>query len=585
MKITTKMFYDRFLSGMQENMAAILKGNEQLSTGKKINRPSDDPATISRIVNYKTILSSIAEYKRAIDSAKGPLESIDSSLGNLSDTLLRAHELALSGASDTMDAQSRNMIAKEVSALLENAVGIANTKVGDRYIFAGYQSGTAPIDTNSYEFVGDANSFNIDISIGLSIALNVPASDLFSFKRVNVTDPAGAVMPAYNWSNNGANTIPDADPISALYIATGGFTASSDVLTANGGTLTITAGENDTTPVDVVIAPNSTLQDVRNAINTASAGVKADVVNFGTIASPDFRLVVASSPVGKSDTIKIDVTTTDGAGAGLNRLAYNLSGTQNMVLGTNVTNYNYITESTANDSIVIGSTNNAISIIENGVPATAVIAEGTYTANQLTAAIKNALEGATVSGNLYTVTYDQATRKFNIASNAGNPHNLNLQWADSTTTARQLLGFDAVNTPAFGAGGYDVSDNPVLANYYSYNNNYLNDNYVLRAIYYLKTSLESNDTGRIQKAISYISKASEKVSQTAADVGARLNKIDSEEKYQEDREVNTNGYLSNDQDVDVGKVFSEISQRQVALQGLQIISTDFLKSSLFDFLK
>ncbi len=480
MRITNKMFYDRFLSDMRKNLESIFISNEQISTGKKINRPSDDPTVMSRIVGYKTQISAIGEYKKAINSAKSSFEALDSSMSNLNSALIRVKELALQGATGTTDPNSKVMISKEVDILLKTAIDIANTKVGDKYIFSGYKSNIAPIDINTGEFVVDANIFKISISAGAEIGLNMPANSLFSFARVNAADPSNAILPPHNRDFDTANdpltgerkTPPDADPLSALQLSAAVADSSAAGFTTNGGTLTITVGENNTTPVDVVIAANASLNNIRDAINNQPGiKVKANIVNFGTAGSPDYRLIIASSPVGQSDKIKITVTTTDGAGAGLNRLAYDPQGIQNMTLGRDrIANYNYITDIT----------------------------------------------------------------------------------------------------------------NP---NYYSFNNNYLNENNILRAIHFLKVSLEMNDNGRIQKAIDYIGKVAEKVFQSQAEVGANLNKLQAEGNYQDDREYDINTYLSNDQDADIAKVISEMTQRQTVLQSLRTISSDFLRTSLFDFIR
>lgn len=479
MRVTTKMFYERFLSDMQQNLSAMYTANEQIATGKRVNRPSDDPAAMARIVGYKASLSSITEYSRAIGSANSFLEAIDSSFSNLNDALTRAQELALSGASGTNDASARAMIAKEAAVLLENVRGIANTKVGDRYIFSGYASNAAPIDANTGEFLGDSNVFELDISQNVKVAVNIPAGDLFSFRRINATDQAVSILPPYNYDFDTTNsaitgereTPPDADPISALHMASG--VADSSVAgsgSTNGGTVTITLGADDTTPINVAIAANASLNDIRTAINSANAGVKANIVNMGTAAAPDYRLVVSSVPNGKSNEIKMTVATTDVAGTGLNLLAYDPVGTQTMVLGEDIKNYNYITD----------------------------------------------------------------------------------------------------------------TSNP---NYYSFNNNYLNGTNVLRAVHFLKIALENNDTGRIQKAIGYINDVSDKVHQAHAETGARLNKLDAEARFLDDREANLSVSLSHDQDVDLARAVTDMQQRQAALDSLRTVSTDIFRTSLFDFIK
>lgn len=490
MRISTRMFYDRFLSDLQNNLEAMYSANEQLATGKRINRPSDDPTALSRIVGYKTQITAISEYKRAIDSAKNSLEAADSGMSNLNDVLTRAKELALTGANGTSDGNARKMIAKEVAVLIESTIGIANTKVGDRYIFSGYKSNVAPIDVNTGEFVADSNTFEITIGQNMQIGVNVPASELFSFKRVNISDPANAVLPPYNWTNTGNITLPDADPVSALYIpqpAPGGVPTritnpnAAGSGTTNGGTLTITASDTDTSPVTVTIgqpplghAAPYTLTEVRDAINAqAISKVKAEVVNFnttGVAANDDYRLVISSNPVGQSDKLKIVVNTTDAAGTGLSNMAYDTLGAKTMTLGTDITNYNYITD----------------------------------------------------------------------------------------------------------------SSNP---NYYSFNNNYLNENNIMRALNFLKVALENNDVGRIQKGVDYAGKVGELVYQRQSELGSRLNKLDAEGKFQEDREYNITTYISNDEDANIPKLTSDLAQRQAALQSLRVVSSDFMRTSLFDFIK
>jgi flagellin-like hook-associated protein FlgL len=77
----------------------------------------------------------------------------------------------------------------------------------------------------------------------------------------------------------------------------------------------------------------------------------------------------------------------------------------------------------------------------------------------------------------------------------------------------------------------------------------------------------------------------EKVYQQQAEVGARLNKLDAEGRFQDNREYDLSTYISNDQDADIPKLTSELAQSQAALESLRIASSDFLRTSLFDFIK
>ncbi len=77
----------------------------------------------------------------------------------------------------------------------------------------------------------------------------------------------------------------------------------------------------------------------------------------------------------------------------------------------------------------------------------------------------------------------------------------------------------------------------------------------------------------------------EKVFQQQAEVGARLNKLDAEGRFQDNREYDMSTYISNDQDADIPRLTSELVQSQAALQSLRTVSSDFLRASLFDFIK
>ena len=471
MRVTAEMFHDRFLSNMHRNMEAIFKAHEQLSSGKRVNRPSDDPTAMSRIVAYRTEISAIGLYKSAIVSATTSLEAMDSAFFNLNDIMIRARELALAGATATADAGARRMMAVEVNVLLESAIGVANTKVAGRYVFSGFQSDIPPINANTGEFVADRNTITIDISPDVAVGINIPAYKLFSFTRTDPNDPPNAILPPYNHNFDTAvppATPPDADPISALHTAVGvnnpGEVNSGSPL---GGTLTITVGEHDTTPVAITITAGYSLNEVRNAINAANAGVKADIVNFGVA---DYRLVIASDYVGQSGDIRIVVETDDAPNTGLNQFAYDPLGVQNMTLGRDIPNYNYITDTT----------------------------------------------------------------------------------------------------------------NP---NFYSFNNNHLNESNILRALHFLKVSLEENDAGRIQKAIDYIGRTSEMVHQLQAEVGSRLSKLDREGDYLADRQHNTTMHLSRAQDADIAKLVSDVAQRQAALHAMRAVTAEFMGTSLFDFIR
>lgn len=472
MKVTTRFFYETFLEDVNKQIEAMYRAQRQLSTGKRVLSPGDDPVAISRIVKYRTDIYALDEYKRVMDTGKIYNSALDNALQDLKNMLIKAKQLAVQGSTDTLSATDRLALARQVDVLIQRGIETINTKVAGRYIFAGYKADTAAVNSSTGIYESDNNLQYLDISFFLNVAVNLPATEFFTYS-VDPADPKRElkVFTPYNYNFTADPNAPyDADPLSVLLMKTASITDPTTQFTTNGGTLTIKRGESN--EVTVNIGAGASLNDIRDAINTqAGSIVKAWVVNVGTSTSPDYRVVIGSVPAGKSDQIRITVNTSDAANTGLNLLAYSPeTGSASMSVENNIQGYNYIT---------------------------------------------------------------------------------------------------------------DPSD----PNYYSFNNNYLNENYYLRALHFLKVALENNDQGRIQKAVDYIDKIADRLFKQEALIGARLNKIENITDYNLELETNTKQSLSNDQDADATQVISELNQKLTVLQALRTTLTEFFRSNLFDFLR
>jgi len=474
MKVTTSFFYKTFLSDLNKQLESMFKAQQQLATGKRVLSPGDDPVAVSRIAKYRSEISALDEYKRVMDTAKNYNSSLETAINDLKNMVIKAKQYAVNGSTDTLSATDRLALAREVDTLIQRSIETVNTKVAGRYIFAGFKADTAPVNKQTGLYQSDTNLQYLDISFFLDVPVNLPATEFFTY-TVDPADPDRdlKVFTPYNYNFIANPNAPyDADPLGALLMPSAAIKNPAASFTTNGGTLTIRLSDNQA--VSVNINSGSSLNDIRDAINSdpqASKYVKAWVVNVGTTSSPDYRLVIGSVPNGKSDMIRIDVNTGDASGTGLNLLAYNPeSGNVSMSFQENINGYNYITD-------------------------------------------------------------------------------------------------------------------PNDPNYYSFNNNYLNENYYLRALHFLKVALENNDQGRIQKAVGYLDQIADTLYKQQSFIGARLSKIESISDYNLDLETNTKQSLSNDQDADAVQVISELNQKMTVLQALRVTLTDFFRSNLFDFLR
>src|SRR5208283_2908691 len=200
----------------------------------------------------------------------------------------------------------------------------------------------------------------------------------------------------------------------------------------------------------------------------------------------------------------------------------NTGSTAGQLLGYNATDSSgAVTVGAGNDTIVFNDT--------AGGPYTATVASGTYTSgSSLASAIQNALNDKSATGstvNDFVVNYNSSTNKFDIeTSNTDAGLAINWTGVGSGTFNQSQIGFGvgsfnvttSTATTATSSSSVSIdgqSDNTVVANYYSFNNNYLNDKYILRALNFEQQSLQNNDSGRAQQSIKYTTDLSAAVSQ------------------------------------------------------------------------
>ncbi len=184
LRIATKNMTDRSVSSMLDQQAQLSKTQLQLSTGKRILTPSDDPTGSVRMVDLKSAIGRVDQYQANAQRASSRLEQEESVLFGVTNLLQRSHELAIQGNNDAvMSASDKIAIAAEVRQLVDELEGLANSRdaSGD-YIFAGYKSGTKPFTrttADTYTYSGDQGQRQLQISADRTIADGDNGFDLF----------------------------------------------------------------------------------------------------------------------------------------------------------------------------------------------------------------------------------------------------------------------------------------------------------------------------------------------------------------------------------------------------------------------
>jgi flagellar hook-associated protein 3 FlgL len=182
MRITNKMIASNLLSTLARNRSAAAELELDMATTKKVRRPSDDPWGAAQIERYKTLISKNDQYGRNIDHVRGSITASASALDGISEHLAEARQIALQGASGTLNADARQSLAGVVDQMIERTLEQANAKYNNRYLFAGTLTTTRPYSRNgdTVTYHGNENSFASKVGTDSEVTYNKHGNELFA---------------------------------------------------------------------------------------------------------------------------------------------------------------------------------------------------------------------------------------------------------------------------------------------------------------------------------------------------------------------------------------------------------------------
>jgi len=180
MRITNGSIMNSYIYNLNNNLENMQKYQNQLSTGKEITRPSDDPFLATRAINLNTSIDKNDQYLKNIEDSIGWTEMTDSSLGNITDILQRIRELTVYGANGTLDDGDIEAIAMEVGQNIEALAQIGNTKYDGRYLLAGQETTKPPfsVSGNTISYAGDSGQIEREISENVTMSVNISGDRL-----------------------------------------------------------------------------------------------------------------------------------------------------------------------------------------------------------------------------------------------------------------------------------------------------------------------------------------------------------------------------------------------------------------------
>ncbi|HXE43724.1 MAG TPA: flagellar hook-associated protein FlgL [Conexibacter sp.] len=174
MRITMLMSSQLMLSDINDGYDRLTRLQQELSSGRSISKPSDDPYGTSRAMGLRGELAGLAQYQRNVDDGTGWLNTSDTAFSQMSDVLQRARELLVQGGSDTADQTARNAIADEIDQLTDSVKQEANVQYAGKYVFSGTATSTQPyqLGTGSDRYAGDAGTVTRTIGPGVQVPIN-----------------------------------------------------------------------------------------------------------------------------------------------------------------------------------------------------------------------------------------------------------------------------------------------------------------------------------------------------------------------------------------------------------------------------
>jgi len=159
MRITNSMMVSNMMRNINNNLNRLDKIQNQMATGKRISKPSDDPVGMAQVLKLTSDINASEQHKKNADEALSWLETTEMAATQLKDVMQRVRELTVQGATDSLAQEDKQAIQKEIVQLKEQIISIGNSTFAGRYIFGGYNTMEQPFTIEETP-VGDKLKYN-----------------------------------------------------------------------------------------------------------------------------------------------------------------------------------------------------------------------------------------------------------------------------------------------------------------------------------------------------------------------------------------------------------------------------------------
>jgi flagellar hook-associated protein 3 FlgL len=188
------------LNDLQTSQVSLNTALQQVSTGKSVNVPSDNPTAAAEMVQNTIETGDVDQYTKNISSVQSTVQAASSALSSVVTSLTQAVSLGTEGANGTNSSADRQALAEQVQGILASVVSLANTSVGGTYLFGGTSTATPytadPSSPTGYTYNGNNDSNSVQVGDDTSIQVDLPGSQIFTSSSNNVLGALSSLATA-----------------------------------------------------------------------------------------------------------------------------------------------------------------------------------------------------------------------------------------------------------------------------------------------------------------------------------------------------------------------------------------------------
>ena len=555
MRVTQQMLFDRYVLNLNTSLNTLMDLNVKAQTQKRINKPSDDPTGMTRILDHRDTLRSLDQYKENISTAQGWLGSSDEALRQVSTILSRAKELATQAATGTVDGNNREQISYELRSLFEQLIGLANSDFEDNSVFGGQKTDENPFEEIMWLTTNDED-------FGSSVNFTVNGSER-STVLVQFYDTTGATAVGGDMDLSNAN-------LGVRYSTDGARTWRTDgSVTFSGGRGEMNlpqSGVNVTFHSDTTIKVNdpddeSVSDGTWMWIRPSARYVGDDkdqppLVDKLGPGSGDVSASAAGSFLDNNVTIRIDNTTAVTMNQDI-EYSYSLDGGINWITG-NVAQ----ADATSNAATLSVANGGILTLSSNG-------------GNQLQPGQQFVIRPRTADVNLDISASEQITLNDvgkDIFGGIYQDPDVVLSAAGSIVT----LGSSNAGRVFQSSGAPNMAISIQGQDEFSKN--------LFEVMGNLVAFAETNNQTGVQQSLANLSEAQKHIMNSVAEVGGRINRLNISENIVDGLKLNEETLVSSIEDADVSELMTELAQKQIVYESVLRSTSMIMQMNLMKYI-